>query len=455
MNKSQLQSRLGEIATRMEGLVSAAEASAAGVLTAEQETEYGSLKTEAADIKGKLEAFQRTERVKAETAALRTEMGTPVQSITGPAPVANAGPNITRQHDCIQDDPKRGFSCLGEFALRVMDAGPNPANDRELMAQVAAGTGMSAGVSQSGGVIVPPAFSTSLWDGARMKSNSLLSMTDQVSLDSSVESIEFPAINETSRADGSRWGGIRGYWKSELTQMTESKPDLKNVVFSPQELYVLGYISDKLLRRAPQAATKILSDAMSDEIAFKVGDAVFEGDGLGKPRGFKVHPGTVSVPKETGQVAATILADNINKMYSRLHPNWQDGACWFVNIDTLPALESMSAVVGTGGVPVYLPPGGLADAPNARLKGKPVYFLEYCSTLGTVGDIVYCNPKAYRTVSRGVVDNASSMHLKFDYAQTAFRLIFEVDGQPMLNSAITPFKGTNTLSPFVTLATRA
>jgi hypothetical protein len=69
MNKSQLQSRLGEIATRMEGLVSAAEASAAGVLTAEQETEYGSLKTEAADIKGKLEAFQRTERVRAETAS--------------------------------------------------------------------------------------------------------------------------------------------------------------------------------------------------------------------------------------------------------------------------------------------------------------------------------------------------------------------------------------------------
>jgi HK97 family phage major capsid protein len=455
MNKSQLQSRLGEIATRMEGLVSAAEASAAGVLTAEQETEYGSLKTEAADIKGKLEAFQRTERVRAETASLRAEMGAPVQSITGPAPVANAGPVITRQHECIEDDPKRGFSCFGEFATRVMDAGPNPQNDRELVAQVAAGTGMSAGVSQSGGVLVPPAFSSSLWDGARMKSNSLLSMTDQVSLDSSVESIEFPAINETSRVDGSRWGGIRGYWKGELTQMTESKPDLKNITFSPQELYVLGYISDKLLRRAPQAATKILNDAMSDEIAFKVGDAVFEGDGLGKPRGFKVHPGTVSVAKETGQAAATILADNINKMYARLHPNWQDGAVWFINIDTLPALESMSAVVGTGGIPVYLPPGGLADAPNARLKGKPVYFLEYCSTLGTVGDIVYCNPKAYRTVSRGVVDNASSMHLKFDYAQTAFRLIFEVDGQPMLNSAITPFKGSNTLSPFVTLATRA
>jgi subfamily B ATP-binding cassette protein HlyB/CyaB len=31
----------------------------------------------------------------------------------------------------------------------------------------------------------------------------------------------------------------------------------------------------------------------------------------------------------------------------------------------------------------------------------------------------------------------------------------EVDGQPWLNSAITPFKGSNTLSPFVTLATRS
>ena len=455
MNKAQLQARLGEIATRMEGLVSAAEASAGGVLTAEQETEYTALTAEVSEVKSKLAGINRTERLRAETASLRTEMGSPVQSITGPAPVASAGPVITRQHECQEDDPARGFRTFGDFALRVYEAGPNPMNDRDLVAQVAAGTGMSAAVGQSGGIFVPPAFSSALWDQTRMASNSLLSLTTQVPIDPGVESITIPGINETSRADGSRWGGIQGRWKGELTAMSESSPTFREIKLSPQELYVFAYISDKLLRQAPAAATSVLNMAMADEINFKVGNAIFSGDGNGKPRGFKVHGGTVSISKETGQAAATVVKENIDKMWARCHANWRAGAVWLINQDVEPALEQLSAVVGTGGVPVYLPPGGVTETPNARLKGRPVIVSEYCETLGTVGDIVLCNLSAYATAVRGTVDQQSSMHLKFDYAQTAFRLIFEVDGQPMLASAITPFKGTNTLSPIVTLATRA
>ena len=62
---------------------------------------------------------------------------------------------------------------------------------------------------------------------------------------------------------------------------------------------------------------------------------------------------------------------------------------------------------------------------------------------------------AYAIGTRGGIDSASSMHLRFDFNETALRFLFETDGQPWLASAITPFKGTNTLSPFVTLATRA
>jgi HK97 family phage major capsid protein len=142
-------------------------------------------------------------------------------------------------------------------------------------------------------------------------------------------------------------------------------------------------------------------------------------------------------------------------MMARMHSNWRDGAVWFVNQDVLPALETLQFEVGVGGVPVMLPPGGLSDSPYARLYGKPVIPLEYCATLGTVGDIILANLNAYAVALRGSMDTAYSMHLKFDYAQTAYRVIFEVDGQPWLNSAITPFKGTNTTSPILTLATRA
>jgi len=237
--------------------------------------------------------------------------------------------------------------------------------------------------------------------------------------------------------------------------MTETRPKLREVTLKPQELYAFSYLSDKLLRNSPAAASTLINTAMVDEIAFKCGDAIINGDGNGKPLGVVGHVATVSVAKETGQAAATIVRKNINKMYARMHPRWLDGAVWLCNQEVIPALEDQAFEVGVAGVPAYMPPGGQADAPYARLKGKQLIPVEYCAALGTVGDLIFCNLAAYATAVKGMVDSATSMHLKFDYAQTAFRMIFEVDGQPMLNAAITPYKGTSTYSPVVTLDTRA
>jgi len=52
----------------------------------------------------------------------------------------------------------------------------------------------------------------------------------------------------------------------------------------------------------------------------------------------------------------------------------------------------------------------------------------------------------------GGIDIASSIHLKFDTDEVAFRAIFRCNGQPKWTAALTPFKGSNTLSPFVAVA---
>lgn len=373
------------------------------------------------------------------------------------APLAGTTDATLVAREKVLDDPKRGFKHLGDFALALLDAGPNvhQAIENGSRLKAAAGTGMTQGVTADGGVLVPPAFRSEVWDGARQQSESMLGYCDVQSVDPGVQSVEIPAIAETSRATGSRWGGIRSYWKGELTQMTEGKPTLRGVKVEPQELYVFSYISDKLLRNAPGLASGLLAKAAADEINFKMGDSVFNGVGNGMPVGVIGHASVVSVAKESGQAAATINATNINKMWARCHANFRSGAVWFINQAVEPQLELLSANVGTGGVPIYLPPGGIADTPNARLKGRPVVVVEYCAALGTVGDIVLGNFGAYLVGLRGMVDQASSMHLKFDYAQTAFRWIFEADGQPWLASTITPYKGADTLSPIVTLATRS
>jgi hypothetical protein len=46
------------------------------------------------------------------------------------------------------------------------------------------------------------------------------------------------------------------------------------------------------------------------------------------------------------------------------------------------------------------------------------------------------------------------VHLYFDADATAFRTLFRVDGAPKIAAAISPAKGSTTLSPFVVLAAR-
>lgn len=449
MNEAlKIQERLKEIATELSALTDSDDG-----LTEEQNNFVASLEREADELTTQLAQLREDEarnalRQKAESIRNFAKGGSRVTSSGTP------GPRITRQKLAIEDDPQRGFKSFAHFAARVYDAGQNVRGDEMLM-QVAAGTGMTQIVNSEGGVLVPPAFSKTIWDRVLVKSNSLLSYCDQVPVDQGVESVTVPAINETSRADGSRLGGIRGYWKSELTQLTESRPAFREVKLTPHELYVFAYVSDKLLRNSPATASRILEQGAADEIAFKIGDGICNGDGNGKPLGVINHTATISVSKETGQAAASIMPVNIRKMMSRMHVNFRDGAVWFVNPDVLPVLEGMEFPVGVGGVPAYLPPGGLSDSPYSRLYGRAVVPIEYCATVGTVGDVLLANFSAYAAAIKGIADASYSMHLKFDYAQTAYRIIFEMDGQPWMNSAITPFKGSNTTSAFVTLATRS
>ena len=120
-------------------------------------------------------------------------------------------------------------------------------------------------------------------------------------------------------------------------------------------------------------------------------------------------------------------------------------------------------VAGTENVGgIGLAQSGISYAPSgangnqlATLMGRPVIPVEYCATLGTVGDIILVDLDQYVMIDKGGIQSAQSMHVRFVNAEQTFRLTYRVDGQPAQRAAITPFKGSNTLSPYVTLATRA
>jgi HK97 family phage major capsid protein len=237
--------------------------------------------------------------------------------------------------------------------------------------------------------------------------------------------------------------------------MAGSHPTFREMKLEPQELYVLVYETDKLLRNAP-ALAGFLTKAAGEELNFKIGDAIINGTGAGQPLGILTSQSKVTVSKENEQPAATIVSENIWEMYTSMHPRSVLNASWFINLNIWPQLFKLTLDVGTSGVALFQPPTGIAGAPFGTLIGRPLVPIEYCPTLGTEGDIIFWDPGSYATGTKGGVRSDQSIHLRFDFAETAFRFETEVDGQPWLGDKLTPFKGaSDSLSTHITLETRS
>ena len=61
---------------------------------------------------------------------------------------------------------------------------------------------------------------------------------------------------------------------------------------------------------------------------------------------------------------------------------FEGDAEWWINQDVLAQLHGMSMAIGTGDVPVYLPPGGLSQSPFGTLKWRGVIPIENCEMIG-------------------------------------------------------------------------
>ena len=186
-----------------------------------------------------------------------------------------------------------------------------------------------------------------------------------------------------------------------------------------------------------------------------IDDAIINGTGAGQPLGILNAGCVVSVSKETGQAADTIVYENVLKMYARLIANARNDSRWLINQDCEPQLGLMSLAVGTGGAPVYLPAGGASGSPYSTLMGRPVMPIEQCQTVGTTGDIYLASfGKGYIYSQKGGIQSDMSIHVRFVYDESVFRFVLRIDGQPLMRSAITPYKGTDDLSHFIKLNSR-
>lgn len=356
-----------------------------------------------------------------------------------------------------QEKPKAGpFNSLGEQLQAIMrSTGPQATLD-ERLPLIYGATGMSEATPADGGFLLQDTYVNELFQRINETGVVFARITRRYPLGGNSNSIKMPAIDETSRADGSRWGGVRAYWVPEGGSVTAVKPAFQRIPLELNKLMAVSYATNEQLSDTPIIGN-LVRDGFGEEFGFKLDDAAIRGSGVGEPLGILNADATVSVSKETGQAAATIVAQNVLKMWSRLNARSRQNAVWFINQDAEPQLAQMSIAVGTGGVPIWMPAGGLSGLPYSTLFGRPVIPIEQCSTVGTVGDIILADMTQYWAIEKGAPggDFTSSIHVQFLTDETAFRATYRADFRPMWTSALTPFKGSNTISPFITLATRA
>lgn len=264
--------------------------------------------------------------------------------------------------------------------------------------------------------------------------------------------VPFPAIDSTTNV-GSVYGGIVGYWTEEGAALTASQASFGRIVLDAKKLTAYTEVPNELISDSITSFEMFISQIFPEALGFYEDDAFMNGTGVGEPQGFLNADAAVSVTKEVGQAGQTIVWENVVKMFARMLPSSLGRAVWIASIDTFPELATMALNVGTGGSAVWLNNG--VEGPPMTILGRPVIFTEKAPVVGTAGDLNFVDLGYYLIGDRQVMSAKSSEHSKFQEDKTAYRIIERVDGQPWLQSAITPKNGGNTLSPFVKVATRA
>lgn len=354
----------------------------------------------------------------------------------------------------IRDRDK--FKTFGEQMMAIIRASvPGGTTDPRLNSIMAAATGLGTEIPSDGGFLVQQDFAPELLKDVYETGRLISQVRRRISLSGNANSITINGYDETSRANGSRRGGVIVYRINEADTITPSKPKFRQIELKPKKLAGLVYLTSEMIGASSIIESEV-RQCFVDEMAYSIDDEMYNGTGAGQMLGVKNAGCLVSVAKETGQKAKTIMAENIINMYARMFATSMNTANWYINQDVLPELFKLKIDVGTGGQLVYMPPAGLSQAPYGTLLGRPVVPIEQAQTLGTKMDIAFCDfANGYVLCDKGDIRSDMSIHVAFVTDQQAFRFVLMNDGQPIRATYMTPAKGTNYQSHFVTLDARA
>jgi HK97 family phage major capsid protein len=333
------------------------------------------------------------------------------------------------------------FATFDEFLIAVMRAGPRLSAYVDPRLRWANATGAEEVVPSDGGFLVPSDFTLGLLNGVETFAT-IYPDTDRQPITRG-NKIKLPTWDERSRASGSRFGGLRLYRADEGGQVTASMPKLRSVDLYLDKLTGVSWATQEYFDDVP-ALRAILSRAFRMEAGTVVDSEIIDGSGTsGQMLGVLRSNALIEVEPESGQSPATVRAENVTKMWSRLWAPGQRRAKWLYNQEITSQLFAFadSGLVTFG-----------HDGP--RMLGAPLVAHESCKTAGSVGDLLLVVPDQY-IIGEKPPEFAESLHVRFvEGPEACFRFIWRIAGHPAWSTPLTPMNGTQTVSPFVAIAAR-
>lgn len=396
------------------------------------------------------ESRERQRRIEALEAdgGNRTNRSTSDDHNHTPGTVKVSAPEFTK-------DPMKGFRGHGDFLKAVAGHPANTsaksARDERLKYLATAGTDEhQTGSDPYGGFLVPEGMAPGVATVAD-EGNVFTGAYSPTMITLDAPSFKVNAVVDKNHAT-SVTGGLTVSRRAETAAATSSRTKIEQVKFEATSRFGMGYATEEQLSDSPLAFASFIGSQFQREFTSSHVQELLRGTGVGEPEGIQNSPALVTVAKESGpQTADTIVGANLVKMRSRC---WgYSDAIWVANHDTYPQLVS-AHISGTNGDVFLYQPGRGIDVPDTLL-GRPIFFSEYAETLGDLHDIMLINPKAIYYGIYKPLESAESVHVRFLNHERAYKFWMRDDARSLWRAPLTPNKSASTLSPFVTLATRA
>jgi HK97 family phage major capsid protein len=334
------------------------------------------------------------------------------------------------------------FKNIGEFGLALARAEHGDVDPRLLRAPAGAGETRP----ELGGFLVPEGFAEEIVGSLYEERDSILSYVQRFDIPDGTNSVSVPGVDETSRANGYRWGGVVADFADEGVAATASYPRLRATQFAAEKIIGTAFVSAEIAADV-QNLSAFLTRAFRDELKYKAEQYILStaGTGAGRPLSVQASKGLVVASKTTSQTAGTLSGANLRTMMSLLPAGSRRRAIWAFSESAIDVADSIDEV--------SFPASGSTNPDDLpRAKGRPIIVTDTLPAIGTQGDVLLFDPLWYGFVSKPMV-SALSAHVSFLNHQMVFRLTWRVNGAPLVSSPIACTDGVSR-GAFVALQAR-